>query len=141
MAATKTNSLTKKPKLVRDSFTIPKHEYTAIDALKKRAVSLGTSVKKSELLRAGLMALLGTTDAAYKRALVAVPALKTGRPAAVADTQAPAASPAPTSARPARKAAAKATVKIAAKAPVKTASVPAKAPTKRAEIKRTAAKP
>ena len=78
-AADKSSS--KKPKLVRDSFTIPKNEYAAIDALKSRAIALGTSVKKSELLRAGLMALQGLSDAAYKAALSAVPTLKTGRPA------------------------------------------------------------
>ena len=58
MAHAADKSSTRKPKLVRDSFTIPKNEYAAIDALKARAIALGTSVKKSELLRAGLMALL-----------------------------------------------------------------------------------
>lgn len=88
-AADKTSP--KKPKLVRDSFTIPKNEYAAIDALKSRAIALGTSVKKSELLRAGLVALQGLSDAAYKAALSAVPTLKTGRPAGDgADKPAPA---------------------------------------------------
>ena len=82
MAADKSKTPVKKAKLVRDSFTIPKTEYAAIDTLKNRAVALGTSIKKSELLRAGLMALQALSDAAYKRALGAVPALKTGRPAA-----------------------------------------------------------
>jgi hypothetical protein len=81
MAHAADKSSTKKPKLVRDSFTIPKNEYAAIDALKARAIALGTSVKKSELLRAGLMTLQGLSDAAYKAALSAVPTLKTGRPA------------------------------------------------------------
>jgi hypothetical protein len=72
----------KKPKLVRDSFTIPKTEYAAIDALKTRAIAMGTSVKKSELLRAGLMVLQSLSDAGYKRALSDVPTLKTGRPPA-----------------------------------------------------------
>ena len=72
----------KKPKLVRDSFTIPKTEFAAIDTLKTRAISMGTSVKKSELLRAGLMLLTGLSDAAFKAAIAAVPTLKTGRPAA-----------------------------------------------------------
>lgn len=81
MAHAADKNATKKPKLVRDSFTIPKNEYAAIDALKTRAISLGLSVKKSELLRAGLMALQGLGDAAYKAAVAAVPTLKTGRPA------------------------------------------------------------
>lgn len=80
MASQNSKNSPKKPKLVRDSFTIPKTEFAAIDKLKTRAIALGTSVKKSELLRAGLMALQGLSDAAYKTALAAVPALKTGRP-------------------------------------------------------------
>lgn len=72
----------KKPKLVRDSFTIPKNEYEAIDSLKARALSLGLGIKKSELLRAGLMQLAFMPDAAFAKALSAVPTLKTGRPAA-----------------------------------------------------------
>ena len=69
----------KKPKLVRDSFTIPKPEYLVIDVLKARAAKLAQPVKKSELLRAGLKALAAMTDAALKSALQAVPAVKTGR--------------------------------------------------------------
>lgn len=72
----------KKPKLVRDSFTIPKAEYSAIDALKQRAVKMGLSPKKSELLRAGLMLLASLDEAGLRKALSAVPAIKTGRPKA-----------------------------------------------------------
>lgn len=72
----------KKARLVRDSFTIPKDEYAAIEALKIRAMAQGLAIKKSELLRAGLMALTGLSDAKLKAALVAVPTLKTGRPCA-----------------------------------------------------------
>ena len=72
----------KKPKLVRDSFTIPKTEYAAIDALKQRAAKLGQSPKKSEMLRAGIMLLASLSDAALLTALSHVPAIKTGRPKA-----------------------------------------------------------
>lgn len=72
----------KKPKLVRDSFTIPKNEYEAIASLKERALKHGVSIKKSELLRAGLMTLAFMPDAAFAKALADVPTLKTGRPAA-----------------------------------------------------------
>ncbi len=85
----------KKPKLVRDSFTIPKAEYGAIDLLKTRAIALGRSVKKSELLRAGLLALQGMSDAGFKQAIDAVPQLKTGRPANQAASEAPAVQPTP----------------------------------------------
>ena len=70
----------KKPKLVRDSFTIPKSEYTVLDDLKQRAVRLSSPAKKSELLRAGIKALAAMPDAAFLGALRAVPAIKTGRP-------------------------------------------------------------
>lgn len=70
----------KKPKLVRDSFTIPKVEYTVLDDLKQRAGKLASAVKKSELIRAGVKALAAMSDAAFLSALKAVPAIKTGRP-------------------------------------------------------------
>ena len=93
----------KKPKLVRDSFTIPKDEYTVLDTLKDRATALAHPVKKSELLRAGLKVLAGLSDSALRSALQAVPSIKTGRP------KADAAEPAPTSpAKPATKASGKA---------------------------------
>jgi len=71
----------KKPKLVRDSFTIPKAEYLALDALKQRAAKAGTGVKKSELLRAGIKTLAAMDDKQFAAAIGAVPAIKTGRPA------------------------------------------------------------
>jgi hypothetical protein len=137
----------KKVKLVRDSFSLPKAEYASIDALKKRAMTMGVSVKKSELLRAGLMWLSGASDSALKAALTAVPTLKTGRPAAEApkkpSTKAPVKSPvkatAPRKAPAAKKAAAQPAAKKAA-APVKAAAkAPAKAPVSRA--RRPAATP
>ena len=77
---TKAEAKPKKPKLVRDSFTIPKDEYAGIDTLKERSVALGRPAKKSELLRAGLMALLAMSPNALHAALEAVPTIKTGRP-------------------------------------------------------------
>src|SRR5438445_340371 len=65
----------KKPKLVRDSFTIPKNEYTVLDPLKQRAAKLGQPAKKSELLRAGLKALVAMGDAAFGAAIGAVPTI------------------------------------------------------------------
>ncbi len=70
----------KKPKLVRDSFTIPKMEYAVLDELKQRALRLTRAVKKSELLRAGVKALAAMPDAAFLAALKTVPTIKTGRP-------------------------------------------------------------
>lgn len=70
----------KKPKLVRDSFTIPKPEYAVLDELKQRGTRLAQPVKKSELIRAGIKALAAMSDAAFLTAVTAVPAIKTGRP-------------------------------------------------------------
>lgn len=69
-----------KVKVVRDSFTIPKTEYTQIAAMKKRAMDMGLEVKKSELIRAGLLLLSSASDAGFRKALGNVPTLKTGRP-------------------------------------------------------------
>lgn len=69
-----------KVKLVRDSFTIPKTEYAAIDELKKRAAKAALPSKKSEVIRAGLLALAAMSDAAFQAAMSRVPMLKTGRP-------------------------------------------------------------
>ena len=73
-------SKVKKPKVVRDSFTIPKTEYSVLDDLKQRAGKLAHPAKKSELLRAGIKALAAMSDAAFLIAVQAVPAIKTGRP-------------------------------------------------------------
>jgi hypothetical protein len=71
-----------KPKLVRDSFTMPKDEYQVIDALKRRALGLQKQVRKSELLRAGIQALAAMNDRTFLKAIADVPTLKTGRPKA-----------------------------------------------------------
>ncbi|MBU7441532.1 hypothetical protein KRI00_30150 [Paraburkholderia fungorum] len=71
----------KKEKVVRDSFTMPKSDYDRIASLKQKCLEAGVSVKKSELLRAGLIML---ESAAPQRLLAAVSSLetvKTGRPA------------------------------------------------------------
>ena len=70
----------KKPKLVRDSLTMPKAEYEVLDLLKTRAATLQTHIKKTELIRAGIKALAAMTDASFLAAIKAVPSLKTGRP-------------------------------------------------------------
>jgi hypothetical protein len=71
---------TPKLKMERDSFTMPKAEYAQFYVLKDRLVKLGQPVKKSELLRAGIMQLSAMTDAALKVAMSKVPTIKTGRP-------------------------------------------------------------
>ena len=71
----------KKPKLVRDSFTIPEGEYAQLATLKKRLLALGVAAKKGEIMRAGLALLAAQKDAELSAELKKVTPLKTGRPA------------------------------------------------------------
>jgi hypothetical protein len=78
--ATRAEPASPKHKLVRDSFTMPKHEYAVIAELKERALQFARPVKKSEILRAGIRALSKLSDRSLLSALDAVPSLKSGRP-------------------------------------------------------------
>ena len=70
----------RKPKLVRDSFTMPEQEYAVLGQVKKACLKAGFDIKKSELLRIGV-ALINQIDlVTLKTVLVALPQLKTGRP-------------------------------------------------------------
>jgi len=69
-----------KVKLVRDSFAMPAFDHGQIAVLKKRALAFQRPAKKSELLRAGLHALVALDDKALQAALNALAAVKTGRP-------------------------------------------------------------
>jgi len=70
----------KKEKVVRDSFTMPKADYEKIAVLKKKCLDAGITVKKSELLRAGLALLDSTSEKRLLAAIAAVETVKTGRP-------------------------------------------------------------
>jgi hypothetical protein len=71
-----------KEKVVRDSFTMPKSDYERIAVLKQKCLDAGVSVKKSELLRAGLLLLdSAPTTEGLLAAISAVETVKTGRPA------------------------------------------------------------
>lgn len=70
----------KKVKLVRDSYAMPDAEYARIGALKKRLAALGSEVKKSELLRAGIATLAGMGDGDLQAVMAKVERIKTGRP-------------------------------------------------------------
>lgn len=52
----------KGPKIVRDSFKMPEAEYALIGQLKKRCRAFGVDIKKSEVLRAGLLAMRELSD-------------------------------------------------------------------------------
>lgn len=67
-------------RLVRDSFTMPEPDFALIAALKARALAGQREAKKSELLRAGLHALMALDSSALIGALGRLQPLKVGRP-------------------------------------------------------------
>lgn len=71
----------KKPKLVRDSFTMPEAEYALIAAIKQRCLDQGLAARKSEVLRAALAALARLSDKSVASAIRQLDPVKTGRPA------------------------------------------------------------
>lgn len=71
----------KKAKVVRDSFTMPEQDYAKLAELKKKCLKAGVHVKKSELLRAGVLGLAMLPDAALLKAVEQLDKTKTGRPA------------------------------------------------------------
>ena len=81
-AAAKDPKALKKPKLkvVRDSFTMPHSEYLKIAEIKAIGLKAGLQVKKSEVLRAGVIALCAMDEAQLKQALSGLDKIKTGRP-------------------------------------------------------------
>jgi hypothetical protein len=70
----------RKPKLVRDSFTMPEGEYAVLGQVKKACLKAGFEIKKSELLRIGVALISQIDMATLQSVLAALPQLKTGRP-------------------------------------------------------------
>jgi len=70
----------KRPKVVRDSFTMPEDDYRKIKQLKARCLKEGVSIKKGELLRAGLHALEKMNKRQLLEILNNIERVKTGRP-------------------------------------------------------------
>lgn len=70
----------RKPKLVRDSFTMPEAEYAVLGKVKKACLAAGVEVKKSQLLRLGLALLNKTEMPALKKMIAELTPLKAGRP-------------------------------------------------------------
>jgi hypothetical protein len=69
-------------KIIRDSFTMPMVDYDLIASLKKRCISSGVSVNKSQLLRAGLNALNSISDKELIEIINQLIEVKPGRRAA-----------------------------------------------------------
>jgi hypothetical protein len=69
-----------KVKVVRDSFTMPQSEYQKISEIKEICLKSGRHVKKSEVLRAGLQALVNMSETQLQAALAGLETIRTGRP-------------------------------------------------------------
>lgn len=69
-----------KLKVVRDSFTMPASEYQKIAEIKNLCLKSGLQIKKSEVLRAGLITLCAMDEEPLKSALSSLEKIKTGRP-------------------------------------------------------------
>ena len=70
----------KKPKLVRDSFTMPQSEYDVLALVKKACITAGFDIKKSELLRIGVALIEKMDTKKIKLAQANLTPLKAGRP-------------------------------------------------------------
>ena len=80
MTKPKKDSKAKKVKMVRDSYTMPQIDYAKLAELKKLCLKSGVHVKKSELLRAGLITLGNLPTATLLKTVERLEKIKTGRP-------------------------------------------------------------
>lgn len=78
--AEKSKGKPKKPKMVRDSFTMPENEYKVLGDVKRVCLKAGIEVKKSELLRVGVEILRQMDLEKLKTTLAGLAPVKAGRP-------------------------------------------------------------
>lgn len=70
----------RKPRLIRDSFTMPEEEYAVLGDVKKLCLKAGIEVKKSELLRIGVAHIRQLSLPELKKSIASLMPLKAGRP-------------------------------------------------------------
>lgn len=66
----------KQRKSASNRYKLPDDEYAQLTALKQRLQTLGTSVKKSQLLRAGLALLVAMNDAQLTKTMAKIGVVK-----------------------------------------------------------------
>lgn len=66
--------------IIRETFSMPPEDSLLIDKLRQRAAVQGVMLNRSEILRAGLAALLNLSDAELAEVGSKVPKMKSGRP-------------------------------------------------------------
>ena len=70
----------KRPKVIRDSFSIPEEDYQLIAQIRGDCLKLGIYANKSEVVRAGLKLLADLEADRLSEAINAVRRIKPGRP-------------------------------------------------------------
>lgn len=67
-------------KVIRDGFSMPASDQQLIQDIRIKSLKLGVDTNKSEIVRAGLRALMDLPDSKLTALLKSVPKIKTGRP-------------------------------------------------------------
>lgn len=70
----------KKERVIRDSFTLPSGDYELIATIRKRCLSSAINATKSEVIRAGLHALMEMSEKDLVKLVGGLEKVKTGRP-------------------------------------------------------------
>jgi hypothetical protein len=70
----------KKERVIRDSFTLPSGDYDLVAAVRQRCLGSAVNVTKSEVIRAGLHALMEMPEEDLLRLVGSLEKVKTGRP-------------------------------------------------------------
>jgi hypothetical protein len=70
----------KRPKMIRDSFTMPESEYKVLGEVKRACLKAGIEIKKSELLRVGVELIRRMELEKLASVLATLTPLKAGRP-------------------------------------------------------------
>ena len=73
-------SQVKADKVIRDSFTLPSEDYRLIGTIKNRALKASISITKSEVIRAGLLALENMSEQDLIKVIGSLTKVKSGRP-------------------------------------------------------------
>ena len=70
----------KKERVIRDSFTLPSGDYELIAAVRQRCLKSAININKSEVIRAGLHALMEMPEEALAELVNNLEKVKPGRP-------------------------------------------------------------
>ena len=70
----------KKERVIRDSFTLPSRDYELITAVRQRCLNKAININKSEVIRAGLHALMEMPEEDLLGLVNNLKKVKTGRP-------------------------------------------------------------